>query len=626
MEKIAMENELLIIDKEINSFKKQLELNKKRLSNKIKSTQLTSYKRLRLTRNRQHVICNKMCITQLPLPSRNILKAGNSFPNVKIEEQIYISKNFKNNTSPGIVKKNTLSNMNTNPKLRSVEMFPCKDIISNKVNKEERILDEKQEDKSELNEHMYNKQNLILVLNKWKKYALNKKILKAANKMEENRNKILMRKCWNTWIQNVNEKKRIVAAVQEKYETDQKIDRFLKILQEQKQGLVAPALVKDLKNINKANETKSNCFHQSKIVRFKKQTTELHGRFESKSAPSQLSIKYHNRFQTQQNKLQDQKSKLKEQSKLIQELKLQELEFKTENSSKQAYEEISRSLSIYDISLKPKLKQIQMRLSTANGRLETSERKYTVKSLRITPPLLQKMEERAHEREKRWQMIKERKLKRIEDKERQEKEQEEEKKKNERYEKIHKLEELKEKRRMEKELKLQRQKEKEKLIGLQIKAINFHKKKLMKNVFKVLHRLINLRREQITTSVNHHRLKLLIGYFYVWRRNIHKEYVVKYQVAADFYDFHLQEHVFITWHRAMCTTYMETIYKLGQASVHYNRTLLRRHIKLWEKLPFVMRLEREKEKRKQILRMKVQEMLPDYNPMYSIFGSDSFST
>ena len=55
------------------------------------------------------------------------------------------------------------------------------------------------------------------------------------------------------------------------------------------------------------------------------------------------------------------------------------------------------------------------------------------------------------------------------------------------------------------------------------------------------------------------------------------------------------------------------------------RTLLKQYFNLWKKLPFAMRLEREKEKRKQVLRMKVQEMLPDYKPMFSIFDYDSFT-
>jgi hypothetical protein len=47
------------------------------------------------------------------------------------------------------------------------------------------------------------------------------------------------------------------------------------------------------------------------------------------------------------------------------------------------------------------------------------------------------------------------------------------------------------------------------------------------------------------------------------------------------------------------------------------RKLLTHYLKRWQQLPSVLHLEREKEKRKQIWRIKVQEILPDFKPVFA---------
>lgn len=52
---------------------------------------------------------------------------------------------------------------------------------------------------------------------------------------------------------------------------------------------------------------------------------------------------------------------------------------------------------------------------------------------------------------------------------------------------------------------------------------------------------------------------------------VYSEYITKNQVAADFYDLHLQEHAFIVWHHIACTEHVIMVNKQEQAEVHYNR-------------------------------------------------------
>jgi tRNA G37 N-methylase Trm5 len=51
------------------------------------------------------------------------------------------------------------------------------------------------------------------------------------------------------------------------------------------------------------------------------------------------------------------------------------------------------------------------------------------------------------------------------------------------------------------------------------------------------------------------------------------------------------------------------------------RKLLTHYLKRWQQLPSVLHLEHEKEQRKQIWRNKVQEILPDFNPVLAMLDN-----
>ncbi|PSN49566.1 hypothetical protein C0J52_09749 [Blattella germanica] len=630
MEKAAIEKELINIDKEIDTFKKQLDINKKRFSEQTKGSHLSMYKRVKPYRNRQQAINRQIT----PVTHKHKVNTD-IFPNIVTKQEEEISKELVNDTLAVNVTSTEFSNLKSLPctsNTNSIKKIKMDILCTNKKDAGKLLYQEITD--TDLAENFkklhikkngfYNKQNLIHnALNKWKRFTLKNKLLRVASKIREEecqeRNKALLRKHWDIWFEYIQKKKKILNAAHKKLKTEEKIDNFLKVLQEQKQALVLPALMKDLENINKVNSNPYPNKLPTKLAKYKNKTTEIYGRSETKSAPSQLNIRRDQRFQAQQNIIAEQKSKLMEQSKLITKLQLEQLRLQTENSTKQLHEEINRTLSNCDLSLKPKVIQIQARLSTADGRLETSERKYTVKSLRINPPILTKMEERAQEREKRRRMIQEKKLMRIKEKEKLEKEEEMQRRRKEEIEKRQKIEELREKRRLEKEMEIQKIKEKKRLAHLRSKASLYYRRKLLKRGMKAMYKLLQQRRQQTAIAEEHGRAKLLFTSFYIWWKYIHKEYRIRCQVAVDFYDFHLQERIFISWQQVTCAAYMETIFKLGKANAHFNRVLLRHYFNKWVNLPFVMQLEREKEKRKQIMRRKVQELLPDYDPHIPVF-------
>ena len=523
----------------------QLELNNTQFATKINTKEVNMCKRIVLNRSRK-----KTNIPQLALTSKSALEDSDISSKKQMKENAEFFKYLKSDciVNNGKVEIESQLYMKHVPTIKSTNMLSWEILTGNEMI-EDCILEDKCIKQPEHNVNcVYSEQCLMYhAINKWRRYALNKKIYKAGSRMEDKRNKTLLKKYWNIWAHIITEKRRIIASVNEKNKTNEKIDRFLKILQEQKQSLVASQLTKDPQGKSEIKARNSNCLNQNSqpaSINIKKKITQNDGQFQSKSSPSQLSIRCQSRFDTQQNIIAEQKSKLKKQSKIIEELQLQQLKFQTNKSTQQACEDINRKFINCDLSIKSKLKHVQARLSDFSGGLESSEMNYTVKSLRINPPILTKMEERALEREKRWKMIKEKKIRRIEEKERLKKEEEEERKRIELNEKVQRIEELKERRRLEKEIEVQRQKEKEQMIRLRLKAIHYYRNKLLKRGINSMLYLVTLRRQQNIMVENHYILKLLSNSFYAWRQNVHAVLNWKMKRAILLYNKQLKRKVF----------------------------------------------------------------------------------
>jgi hypothetical protein len=533
---LAAEKELLMIDKEINLFKKKMEPNGKQLSDQIKGSQLNAHKRNRLNQSRSNSVTDV----------KNVLFSSCYISNSELFSHMRI-KTQEINHSPIVEFLMT----DISPKNEETKALTNTDVTINDGAVKGIISEIKENSMNLLSSgFVYNRQDLVCsVWKKWKSCTIDKKLSTAKDHISETQNMSktaqryinnkVMRKCWDTWFHMVREKKRALSAAHGKQEREEKIKRFLKVLQEQKQSLIAikaPAIIKDVCNIKKDSAKNSQySYHNFPSINKgqNKQNIQDNVGLKTKTFPSHLYNDYQRRFEVQQNIIAEQKSKLEEQSKLIKELQLAHMRLQTEKSTIEAQAEIHKTLSSCDLRLKPKAKQVKSTMSTGDKRMEFPEDKPVVVSLKTVPTILNRMEERAQEREKRWRLIKERKQKLIEEKERGKREEEEEKKRKEECEKRQKIEELKEKRRLEKQIEVQKKREREKMHYLIIQATIQYKKLLMKKVILSFKQLVVLKWKLMEIAEKHYKTKLLCNSFQTWR--IHVQSVISlrmYEVTA----------------------------------------------------------------------------------------------
>ncbi|KAJ4443508.1 hypothetical protein ANN_05180 [Periplaneta americana] len=725
LEKAATEKELISIDKEIDDCKKHLEYSRRKLSNEIRGIHFCANRRDRFNRDKKTPVTNTNNLFSSPnsiLPSDlfSTLEVKNKFQfafqccrpvadlcnkhytfsnketEKNIEIQVPITDNnitsrenkpitAEENTVVPITDSGILSNENKPDTIeKNIEVpFTDNGITSseNKLNTTESFV--KLQGNNRL---IYNKQVLVQsAYSNWRKFTHERKLSKQTEReygeqyalIYENKN--VLRKYWNAWLHVVRDRKKILSVTHDKFVREEKIDTFLKTLQEQKQSLVASQTAAKMKNVHSLKRIgklsqSSNHISQPAIKKCDKLVIK-NNTFQTKSLPIDLNTEYKHRIKVQENIIAEQKHKLEEQSKLIKELQLAHLKLQTQKSTVQVQEEIHQTLSSCDLSLKPKAKQVKMRLFTG----EVQEKKPIIMSLKTVPTILTRMEERAQEREKRWKLIKEKKQKLIEEKERIAKQEEEEKRKKEDYEKRCKIDEVREKRRLEKEMEIQKEREKERMHNLMIKASQHYKILLKRRVICAFQQIIMLKREPTEMAENHHKKQLLLHHFKIWREHvvmttsfrlhrsntlykktllsrafrglwqIYSDHRAEVQVASDFYDLRLQERVFTHWVRAVCMERVETLHKQKKAATHYNRyikrcpltymnpschdkitkrlclndhlssrKLLEHTWKCWQNLSKVLHMEREREQRKQIWRMKVEEVLPDFKPARAV--------
>jgi hypothetical protein len=406
---------------------------------------------------------------------------------------------------------------------------------------------------------VYNRQDLICsVWKEWKMFTINKKLSRAKEhtceiknevfkKVQTQINKKIMRKYWDIWLCMVRDEKRTLSADHSKLQREEKINKFLKVLQEQKHSLTAikaPVMLKNLSNVKRETSKYSyhNFQHCNKIDN--KQNVQNYVGFQTKIFQTHQNNDYQHRFEVQQKIIAEQKSKLEKQSKLINELQLAHFRLQTEKSITEAQDEINQILSNCDPRLKPKAKQVKSRLSTEYKGIQLPEKKLAVVSLKTVPTILNRMEEQAQGREKRWKLIKERKQKMMEEKERKTRKEEEEKKQKEEYEKWQKTEELKQKRRLEKQKEIKKKKAREKMNNLMIKASLQYKKLLMRKVMFSLKQLVVLKRMLMERAEKHYKTHLLCTYFQTWRTHIQSVITLKMYKVIAFYNTVLMKKAF----------------------------------------------------------------------------------
>jgi hypothetical protein len=407
---------------------------------------------------------------------------------------------------------------------------------------------------------VYNREDSVW--KKWKKFTCDKKLHMVEDHASEvmndtckntqtQINRKVMRKFWDIWLQVVRDRKGALSATNGKLQME-RIDTFLKKLQERKQALTSLTATTMMKDLNKDKRRAENSskytyhnFHlKPKGYNKQNQIIQDNVGFQTKIFPSNLNNEYQYKLEVQQNIIAEQKSKLEEQSKVIKELQLAHLRLQREKSIKEAQEEINKMLSSCELRLKPKAKQVKNRLSSVHKRSEFQEKEPVVASLKTIPTIVNRMEERAQLRDTRWKLVKERKQKLAEEREKRQREEEEERKKKDEYEKRQKIKELKEKRRLEKQMEIRKKKEKEIMHNLIIKASLRYNEFLMKKVICSLKQLVTHKWMLTDIAEKHYNTHLLRNSFQVWRTHVQSIICFRMYKVTAFYNRILMKKVF----------------------------------------------------------------------------------
>jgi hypothetical protein len=550
MAMLAVEKELSLIDKEINSFKRQLELSREKLSHQITGSHMNAYRRSRHSRSKS------VSATDLD----NVQSSSCDMPFSELFSSLDI-KTMEHDTNHSSAVDFLITDISTNREEK--EEFMNTDVTTNDeamkgIIPEIAINSTKLESNEEF---IYNKRDLICsVRMKWNRFTPDHKPSMTKTHISETENDVsqnvqtqvnkVMRKCWDTWLHMVRERKGSLPAAYSKQQRQEKIYEFLQVLQEQKQSLIdtkVPGNINDLNNVKKGIEKNSKHFKhnfQPNNKRYNKQKLQDNSGLQTKCSPRHMNNEHLKRLEVQQNIITQQKCKLEEQSRQIKELQLAQLRMQTEKSAKEAQDEVSQTLLSCDLSLKPKAKQVKNRLSVADKRMAFPERKLVVASLKTVPAIFNRMEERAEEREKRWKLIRERKQKLIEEREEKEREEKEETKRREEHEKRLKIQELRETRRLKKQMEIQKKTEREKVHNLMIEASLHYKKLLTKKVICSLKQLVVLKWQTMETAEKHYKTQLVSQYFRTWTEHVNSNIRKKLYRATAWHNRVLMTKVF----------------------------------------------------------------------------------
>ncbi|XP_045363121.1 coiled-coil domain-containing protein 191 isoform X1 [Camelus bactrianus] len=358
---------------------------------------------------------------------------------------------------------------------------------------------------------------------------------------------------------------------------------------------------------------------------------------------------FHNRHIFQQQLIEKQKKKLQEQQKTILELKesqrLAEARWAAEHADTQSCllsrprgeEEPKRTCQVLPNS---PVASPGTEGGRSDSRNSLSGPRRNRRQLMAPHPILKAMEERAVQRAERRRILAERKKKQEEEKLAQLKAQEEERQKREAEEKEAQLE----KKREEKRLKKMKELEKQKRIkrNQQLEAIakeHYEKMLLRRKGLEPWKRLRLQSKQNVQVAKEHHSLALQRKCLLTWFQWSQESLARKVARADQFYDQILLRRVFRSWlqylidleeelqklcaqflqkkvFQAWCNMVREAKIdsqnKHRTAVEHSDRRILWTTFQTWKKFAKFTKEERGKEERREQLRRKVAEILPDF--------------
>ncbi|XP_029400194.1 coiled-coil domain-containing protein 191 [Mus pahari] len=355
---------------------------------------------------------------------------------------------------------------------------------------------------------------------------------------------------------------------------------------------------------------------------------------------------FHRRHVYQQQLIEKQKKKLEEQQKTIQKLKenqrLAEARWAAERAP--AVTEGQNCLQSNPRGAKDLQGTCQRLLkyedSRTDGRKPLSASRRTLKQPTAPHPLLKAMEERAIQRAERRQILAERKKKQEEDKLAQLKAQEEERQKKDAEEKEAQLERKREEKRLKKMKELEKQKRIKRNQELEAVAKGHYERVLLrKKGLEPWKRLRMQSKHNVEVAEKYCSLALQRKCLLNWLQYSQESLATKTTKADQFYSkllyrrsirswfqyvsalekevqrlcaYLLQKKIFKAWLTTVRELKMDSQRKLKVAAEHCDRKILMVTLEMWKAFVKLTKEERVKEERRDQLRRKVSEILPDF--------------
>ncbi|XP_068126977.1 coiled-coil domain-containing protein 191 [Hyperolius riggenbachi] len=376
---------------------------------------------------------------------------------------------------------------------------------------------------------------------------------------------------------------------------------------------------------------------------------------------------FENRHQFQQQMIDEQRRQLKEQKEMIQELlenqRLMIVRKEAKNATA-ATAQLSGQLPAPNVTYRkdsdpsvdqysPATHEVPRRLSFSSSQAEHpnhSPGQSTVSSARrpsrstASPhPAVRAMEERAAQRAERKRLLEEVKRKREEDKLAQLRAAEEQRLEMEAAEREAQLERKREERRQQKLREEERQQRLQREKELQEKAVIHYDRTLLRSRgLEPWKRLMTQSRHNMERAESHHHSALLRGVLRVWlhtaqeniaeknrqaerlwatillRRTFHRwlKYkdclFIQEQRAQRHHKAVLQRKTFTAWLDVTQEEKISMWEKQRAAGDHNQRRILSTAFRTWRCFPAELKEQRQKEERREMLRKKVSEILPDF--------------
>ncbi|NWQ61948.1 CC191 protein, partial [Neopipo cinnamomea] len=360
--------------------------------------------------------------------------------------------------------------------------------------------------------------------------------------------------------------------------------------------------------------------------------------------------RFEHRHAFQQRLIEEQRQQLQKQQELI--LKLQENQRLSRDKEEAAQATAVTQLIDNSVSQTREEKQSRCKNTTplsspdSHGLENTGvamQGRRPSSHLTSAHPILKGMEERAIQRAEQRRKLEEAKQRRAEEKLAQLKAEEEARQRKEAEEKEAQREKRREERRQQKLKELEKQKRLEKEQQLQRKAKGHYEKVLLRKLGIVpWKRLREQAKENLVVAQRHHSLSLQRKCLMTWLWDTQQSLMEKMSQAENFYSHMLLRRGFRNWlkyrdylstqeerastfHaaclrrkylRAWLDLIMEekrTLWeKLKVATEHSNKRLTLNAFKAWKQYPLLMKKEREREERRNQLRRRVAEILPNF--------------